>query len=402
MDNISAYRQSAGGNAGGRGGNVIAEWMEYFRAWLHGTFIGNVPVLEQALFRLANFATGANARDHWTQVVGGLLLAAAVYVTGRHVRPAGGWRGFLRYCFPKGLYSHPSSIVDYQITLMYIMFGYAFNVTWRLNAVLFTGLFTSGLSWMFGPAPHSLHWTGPVYAAVTILVILAEDFAGYVYHYATHRIPFLWALHKVHHSAEVLTPITASRVHPLENVLVLPVRTAFTSLVLAPVIYLFTGPPATFEIFGIFGMLVISGALGDLLLHSHVWLSWGRILNHVFLCPAMHQIHHSRAPEHWDRNFGSVFSVWDWIFGTIYIPDGVEKITYGIQGETRRLYPNVFVAWLRPFWEMVPMRARLLDAGGRLLRVGARNPGDRYALDHRTGCRIPGVSPPPATPARSP
>ena len=56
--------------------------------------------------------------------------------------------------------------------------------------------------------------------------------------------------------------------------------------------------------------------LGSNLRHSHIWLSWGNCIEKIFLSPAQHQIHHSYAPEHIDKNFGTCFALWDKLAGS--------------------------------------------------------------------------------------
>jgi hypothetical protein len=119
------------------------------------------------------------------------------------------------------------------------------------------------------------------------------------------------------------------------------------------------------EVYQIGITVIIFGALGDVLMHSHVWLSWGRF-NHIFFCPAMHQIHHSRALKHLYRNFGAALSVWDLIFGTIYLPNRREDITYGIYEENKQLYTNALVAWVRPFYEIMIMHNGIVDVIGKV------------------------------------
>ena len=375
---------------------MLTELLDHFRTWLHATAIGQIPLLERCILQIVDLFIGpftGSGRFHWVALVAGLALAAFVYWAGRQVRPSGGWRGFVKYCFPKELYRHPSSMVDCQLTVLNACFGYLFNLTWRINGVFFTGLFTGCLTWAFGPPAHALEWTAGWLIAVTVLVFLASDLASWTFHYLSHRIPFLWALHRVHHSAEVLTPITATRTHPLEYALTASFRAAFTSAVLAPVLYLFAGPPAPLEMFGIAAFVVLTGMLGDLLMHSHVWLSWGRTLNHVFFCPAMHQIHHSQAPKHWDRNFAATFAIWDWMFGTIYVPDEPEKITYGIHGETGQPFPNALAAWVLPYWDMIPPRGRLADLGTRVFGQRIRGAAGKQALAGRPAPRMPSAEP---------
>ena len=67
---------------------------------------------------------------------------------------------------------------------------------------------------------------------------------------------------------------------------------------------------------------------GATLHHSHIWLTYGRMLEHVFISPAQHQVHHSTDPQHYDRNFGTMLALWDWLFGTLYVIKGKEKITF--------------------------------------------------------------------------
>ncbi len=54
--------------------------------------------------------------------------------------------------------------------------------------------------------------------------------------------------------------------------------------------------------------------------HSHIWISCPGLAGRIFMSPAHHQIHHSADPIHFNRNFGSCLSVWDWVFGTLHQP----------------------------------------------------------------------------------
>jgi sterol desaturase/sphingolipid hydroxylase (fatty acid hydroxylase superfamily) len=66
--------------------------------------------------------------------------------------------------------------------------------------------------------------------------------------------------------------------------------------------------------------------------HSHVWLSYGPILEHLLISPAQHQIHHSRLDAHHGRNFGTTLALWDWLFGTLYVIRGREDLSFGLDG----------------------------------------------------------------------
>jgi sterol desaturase/sphingolipid hydroxylase (fatty acid hydroxylase superfamily) len=66
--------------------------------------------------------------------------------------------------------------------------------------------------------------------------------------------------------------------------------------------------------------------------HTQLWISFTGWLGHLFMSPAHHQIHHSRNPAHFNKNLGSCLAVWDWIFGTLYIPSRhSEKLEFGVE-----------------------------------------------------------------------
>ena len=76
---------------------------------------------------------------------------------------------------------------------------------------------------------HSVDWlsVGMFKAISKIYVVLTftifqftiDDFSKYIIHRFMHKLPILWSLHKVHHSATVLTPMTVFRTHPLEGII---------------------------------------------------------------------------------------------------------------------------------------------------------------------------------------
>jgi sterol desaturase/sphingolipid hydroxylase (fatty acid hydroxylase superfamily) len=159
-----------------------------------------------------------------------------------------------------------------------------------------------------------------VLVAATIAQILLTDFLLYYIHYLFHKVPTLWEFHKVHHSAEVMTPLTAYRVHPFEVVFNMNVTAIFTGALFGLSGYLTGGGRPEIAILGInviqFGFYIV----GFNLRHSHIPLGYGPVISKVLVSPWMHQVHHSRETRHLDRNMGFIFSFWDAMFGTLYIP----------------------------------------------------------------------------------
>ncbi|NJS37983.1 MAG: sterol desaturase family protein [Rhodobacteraceae bacterium] len=179
---------------------------------------------------------------------------------------------------------------------------------------------------------------------LTLAVFVIFDFSQYWSHRIFHRSA-LWSLHAVHHSAEVLTPLTTYRVHPLAGV----ISAAFHSLVLGVGMGLIVGslaPDMGFvEIAGTNAIVVLLNATVVNLHHSQIHISFGPIIERILISPAQHQIHHSRDPRHFNRNYGNVLAVWDWMFGTLYLVREKEELRFGLEGEafaplmTQRLWP---------------------------------------------------------------
>jgi sterol desaturase/sphingolipid hydroxylase (fatty acid hydroxylase superfamily) len=172
--------------------------------------------------------------------------------------------------------------------------------------------------------------------ALTLLyglgVFLVKDFSHYWGHRAFHS-RYLWAFHKVHHSAPVLVPATASRVHFLEEVVEKLTDIICVGAFAGVFWYACGGEISRYTLFGVTYMVFIFNSLAANLRHSHVWLSFGPVLERVLSSPAQHQIHHSDAPRHFNKNFGINLSLWDWMFGTLYVTRSTPEVIHFGTGE---------------------------------------------------------------------
>ena len=160
-----------------------------------------------------------------------------------------------------------------------------------------------------------------------------------------HRIPVLWAFHKVHHSATVLNPVTVLRTHPIEGVL-FALRSALVQGFCIALFFFFFGEQVSLLTVlgaGLFNFLF--NALGSNLRHSPVPLGFWKPVERIFMSPAQHQVHHSVAPEHYDRNFGVALSVWDYLFGTFCHSTPNQKLTYGLVSDQKTPHTLASLYW---------------------------------------------------------
>ena len=152
--------------------------------------------------------------------------------------------------------------------------------------------------------------------------LLALDLALWVQHLATHRVPLLWRLHKVHHADTGFDVTTAARFHPVEIVLSMGFKMAVVVALGAP-------PLAVFAFEAIFNAFTLFG-------HANFGLPRGfdALVRGAFVTPDMHRIHHSTTMEETNSNYGTVLSGWDRLFGTyVARPEkGRDAVEIGLSG----------------------------------------------------------------------
>lgn len=159
-----------------------------------------------------------------------------------------------------------------------------------------------------------------------IVVVLIFDFAIWLQHLITHKVPLLWRLHRVHHADVEMDVTTAIRFHPVEI--------ALSMLLKIGLVYLL-GPAAVAIV--VFEIVLNGTAMFN---HSNLalpqWLD--RHVRKVLVTPDMHRVHHSVHRYEHDSNYGFSLSIWDRVFGT-YIAqpeDGHDAMAVGLQWQDDR------------------------------------------------------------------
>ncbi len=176
------------------------------------------------------------------------------------------------------------------------------------------------------------------YILYPVGAFLAADFLYTLAHIAFHKVPLLWRMHKIHHAPQSLSPATAWRIHPLEIVTTISAVVIGNNLFKAFITASLGAYPETFTIYGLswFEILLMTFVTFR---HSDIWISFGP-LNYFISSPAMHQIHHSSEVRHRDKNFALFLSFWDFVFGTLYLPQKKETFAYGIAGDADACLKN--------------------------------------------------------------
>lgn len=152
------------------------------------------------------------------------------------------------------------------------------------------------------------------------LAIVLLDLAIYWQHRLLHAVPWLWPLHRVHHTDTTLDATSALRFHPLEILLSLAFKVALALVLgVAPVAML------AFEI-------LLSGFA--LVTHANLALPAGldRIVRWVLVTPTMHRVHHSVRVREQRSNFGFNLSCWDRLFRSYTVQSQDAPQAFGVAG----------------------------------------------------------------------
>lgn len=206
--------------------------------------------------------------------------------------------------------------------------------------------------------------------AILLVGFVVRDFVQWWTHRLLHRFDFLWEYHKVHHSVEQMGFAAHLRYHWMETIVYrtieyLPLALLGIGLYDFFVIHIFTLAVGHYNhsnitvdgriTGGILGGLigvVIGGSFFDvhLLAHDSSWviilgtvaicalmgaILLGGVMKKIFNSPEMHIWHHAYtlpSDRHYGVNFGISLSIWDYLFGTAYVPHDGRDIRLGFEG----------------------------------------------------------------------
>lgn len=286
-------------------------------------------------------------RVFWPSLLGAAAIAA-VLLLGRGAAV----RRLPLLLLSRRIWLHRSARADYQLLVAKALLRVALLGTLGVSTLAVAAGVAGWLRQHLG-APGLGHGASPLLlgAVFTICAFLADDWSRFFVHRLMHRVPLLWEFHKVHHSAEVLTPFTLYRTHPVESLLNGARGAAAVGLVTGVFGWIFGPGLRVWEVLGVEAIGFFWTLLGANLRHSHVWVSYGRRLEHLLVSPAQHQLHHSRDPRHFDRNFGTILAVWDWLGGSLVTTGAAPAVPlrFGLPADEALRHRGVFDLLLEPF-----------------------------------------------------
>ena len=169
---------------------------------------------------------------------------------------------------------------------------------WLIYIELLKSLYTQYLGFLTIRQLESWPWLGKF--AVGFLVV---DFLSYLSHRVRHKVETFWAFHAVHHSQKKLNFFAAYRTHAVDDF----IKYALEAI---PLFML--------------GQSVVHVLLLDRLMYLYTVIYHGNIrsnygwLRYILVSPQHHRVHHSIEPQHQNKNFGFMLSIWDQMFGTQY------------------------------------------------------------------------------------
>ncbi|GAB3177001.1 sterol desaturase family protein [Telluribacter humicola] len=149
---------------------------------------------------------------------------------------------------------------------------------------------------------------------VWLIALILYDFCKYCMHRFSHTIRWFWAAHVVHHSSEEFRLSTNFR------------TSIFVTLTGS---FLFD---AWLPILGFHPLIIISlGSLSSIysfFCHTELVGKLGKVVEYIFVTPSHHRAHHGSQPIYIDKNYGSIFIIWDRMFGTF--EEESEPPVYGL------------------------------------------------------------------------
>jgi len=202
-----------------------------------------------------------------------------------------------------------------------------------INTLLIVTVFLAAWTWASTVARENgwglLHqFEGPVWLTTLIAIVLFDLFT-YWFHRLSHRMPFLWRFHRVHHSDPRMDVTTANRFHFGEIIISSVLRIGAILLIGADMWHLALYEAIMFPIVQFHHANIVLPPVVD------------RYLRWFIVTPAMHKVHHSRLQPETDSNYTSLLSIWDRVFLSFKTRKDLHAIKLGLEGYDSKAKQNL-------------------------------------------------------------
>ena len=272
------------------------------------------------------YLVNPNKRVFFPYLITSALLAFYVY------KKSDSQKSFISFLLPSKYWLSKSAQTDYKILLLNSIVKFTLLSPLLLLATSIALFSYDFLVDTFGLYMESHNKVVGV-LLFTLCLTIVSDFFSYLLHLAMHKVPLLWEFHKTHHSATSLIPFTQYRIHPVELLLNNFKNIIVVSTITGIFFYYYGFNLQKSTVIGVNVLHFLFLSLGANLRHSHIKLPYYDFVEFLLISPYQHQIHHSNNPEHFNKNMGSKFAVWDLLFGTLLRSKQVDKVTFGLGDE---------------------------------------------------------------------
>jgi len=189
---------------------------------------------------------------------------------------------------------------------------YTIAQSYILGIIIFSWIINSIDGWT-GLSRLKLLSEYPIWAQLVFFTV-THDFYIYWMHRWQHSNRFLWRIHEAHHSPKKVDWLSGSRSHAIEILI-------NQTIEFVPIVLLGASP----EVIAYKGVI---SAVWGMYIHSNVNIHSGKF-QRVINGPEMHRWHHTTGKGR-NRNFATKLAIWDWLFGTAFLPDGYAE-EYGLK-----------------------------------------------------------------------
>jgi sterol desaturase/sphingolipid hydroxylase (fatty acid hydroxylase superfamily) len=151
-------------------------------------------------------------------------------------------------------------------------------------------------------------------AVQLLFFFVTHDFYIYWFHRFQHHSNRFWRIHEAHHSVDDVDWLSGTRSHAFEILI-------NQTIEFLPIVLLGAAPEVAL-------MKATLDAVWGMYIHSNLDVRSGA-LQYVINGPEMHRWHHARDLAAPGKNFSTKLAIWDWLFGTAYLPS-TKPARYGL------------------------------------------------------------------------